>query len=98
VEIYDYHEVSNVVINEIICVPFTLRETKVMMAIVSETLRKEHKFDEVSQVRLAELTGIDQSHIGTTLKKLVKCNALIIEKEVSRSFMGINLKLTEWSK
>jgi len=97
-EIFDYHETSNVIITEVISFPFTLRETKVMMVVVYETLKKGYLFQDVSQSHLADLTGIEQNHIGTTLKKLVRRNALIIEKEVSRSFMGINLNITEWRK
>jgi len=88
----------NFILDAILSFNFTLRETKVMMAIARKTFGYGKEFDTLSHSQLSELTGIHRQHIGGVIKNLIKCNAITVKGESVMLEFSINRELDRWRK
>ncbi len=91
-----YIKVANELYEAILQYPFTLRQLKVVMAIMRKTYGFNKKEDDMSASQIGSLCNIPRNHVTKELNELVAMN--VIHKDTGKfgSIVGLNKKYKAW--
>ena len=89
-----YTRIANDLLEAASSHPLTLRQLRVLLAVIRKTYGFNKKADVISGSQLAEITKLSRQKCSTALCDLVALN--IIKRSSSRSKVSINTNLSEW--
>jgi phage replication O-like protein O len=90
-----YTRIANELLEQVMAAPLTLREIRVVMAVVRLTYGWNRKQARVTGGLLAKLTGIHASHVAKVLAGLIEKN-VVIRHGGSRSPVSLNKHADQW--
>lgn len=95
-QVEDGHtRIANELYEHVMAAPFTLREMRVVLAVIRLTYGWNRKQARVTGGLLAKLTGIHESHVAKVLAGLIEKN-VIIRHGGSRSPVSLNKHADQW--
>lgn len=94
---HGYIRIANELLEALIRGDFTIRELKVMMAVIRLTYGYQRKSARISLSRLHVLTNVDRAHVSRVISRLVSRKVLLKEQHPGFQVLGINKNYSEWS-
>lgn len=88
-----YTRIANELLEAILLADLTLRQTKVLIAVIRKTYGYNKKMDWIGNKQLSDLTGLADTRCSTIKNELIQMNILISNgREI-----GINKNISEWN-
>lgn len=88
-----YTRIANELLEAILSADLTLRQTKVLFAIIRKTYGYNKKMDWVGNAQLSDITGLAETRCSTVKNELIQMNILISKGRL----IGINKNISEWN-
>jgi phage replication O-like protein O len=89
-----YTRIANELLESAMSHALTLRQLRVLLAVIRKTYGFNKKHDVISGSQLAELTHMSRQKCSTALCELVELNVLV--RRSSRASISVNKNLSEW--
>lgn len=93
-----YVRIANDLLDAILRFPFSKRELLIVMAVIRKTYGYGKKSDDMTMTQLAELTGIQRSHVGETVKELEAKNVFLIRDGEYGKIIAIHKHYKLWKE
>jgi|GEM_PF-343870 len=87
-----YTRIANDLLDAIMSNNFTVRQMKLLLAVIRKTYGFNKKFDWISGEQLSEMTGMPRTRCSSTKTELLNMNVLITEGRK----VGINKVFSDW--
>ncbi|HBC6251453.1 TPA: replication protein [Proteus mirabilis] len=87
-----YTRIANELLESLSCCNLTVRQLRVMLAIIRKTYGFGKKVDRISDSQLADVSGLSRQNVNKAKKELILMNYLIIEGNK----IGVNKEVSAW--
>lgn len=91
-----YLRIANELFDEILKRDFSLRQLKVILAVMRKTYGYNKKADEIGLSQIRDLTGISRSHLSPTINQLCSMRILVVTEGFHARTISINKHYKEW--
>lgn len=90
--------IANELFDALLRFPFTLKQQRILLAIIRKTYGFGKKTDDISAAQIGSACGMSRNHVTETLNELQRMN--VITKEVGNfgCVIGINKHYREWTR
>ncbi|MGG4729626.1 MULTISPECIES: replication protein [Proteus] len=87
-----YTRIANELLESLSCCNLTVRQLRVMLAIIRKTYGFGKKVDRISDSQLADVSGLSRQNVNKAKKELISMNYLILEGNK----IGVNKEVSAW--
>ncbi|MEY0026930.1 replication protein [Providencia rettgeri] len=87
-----YTRIANELLESLSCCNLTVRQLRVMLAIIRKTYGFGKKVDRISDSQLADVSGLSRQNVNKAKKELISMNYIIIEGNK----IGVNKEVSAW--
>lgn len=88
-----YTRIANELLESLSCCNLTVRQLRVMLAIIRKTYGFGKKVDRISDSQLADVSGLSRQNVNKAKKELISMNYLILEGNK----IGVNKEVSAWN-
>ncbi|WP_318559563.1 replication protein [Providencia stuartii] len=87
-----YTRIANELLESLSCCNLTVRQLRVMLAIIRKTYGFGKKVDRISDSQLADVSGLSRQNVNKAKKELISMNYIILEGNK----IGVNKEVSAW--
>ncbi|HHR6458281.1 TPA: replication protein [Providencia alcalifaciens] len=87
-----YTRIANELLESLSCCNLTVRQLRVMLAIIRKTYGFGKKVDRISDSQLADVSGLSRQNVNKAKKELISMNYLILDGNK----IGVNKEVSAW--
>lgn len=87
-----YTKLANELLESLSCCDLTVRQLRVMLALIRKTYGFAKKNDRIADSQLAEITGLSRQNVNKAKKELISMNYII--KDGNK--IGVNKEISAW--
>ncbi|MDR2241842.1 MAG: replication protein [Providencia alcalifaciens] len=87
-----YTRIANELLESLSCCNLTVRQLRVMLAIIRKTYGFGKKVDRISDSQLADVSGLSRQNVNKSKKELISMNYIILDGNK----IGVNKEVSAW--
>ncbi len=91
-----YVRIANELYEAILKHPFSKRELLIVLAVIRKTYGYGKKSDDMTMTQLAEITGMQRTHVGETVSALYARSVLLIRDGYHGKVIGLSKNYKKW--
>lgn len=92
-----YVRVANELFDAVLAFPFSLKQQRVVLAVIRKTYGYGKKTDDMSASQIGTLCGMSRNHVTETLNELASMGVITKRQGEYGSIVGINKRHREWA-